>query len=1005
MSRFKPIIPLRLERRAILIASALCVNVAFAASAAPDFIREVQPIFKRSCYGCHGPARQRSGYRLDRREIAIRGGDSGKAAITPHDAAKSPLIHYVSGQAEIRMPPEGSSVPPLSREEIAILTAWIDAGPAWPEESGQDSTPEKPHWSLAPLVQPPVPPSATETHANPIDAFIRARLVEKNLAPSPEADRRTLIRRLSYDLVGLPPSPEEVEAFQSDPDPAAYDKLADRLLASPRHGERWARHWLDTIHFADSHGYEHDIPRENAWRFRDYVISAFNADTPWSRFIREQLAADYFYPDEPKLTAALGFLGAGTFDLSTFSTGPVTFDYLDRDDLVTQTMSAFASTTANCARCHAHKFDPIPQEDYYALQAVFAGVLKGEVAYDEDAGVARDRRRWTRLLTAADARVTTELLAPENLPLVRDWWERRGAGPAWMPLDLETFLSAEGATQTRAPGGAILVGGKRADKDVYTITAKSTLTEITALRLDVLAEDSLPQKGPGRQDNGNFHLTEFELRVFEPDAPEPRRVKVRRATADFNQADWNIAAAIDGKEKTAWGIHPAEGQSHYAVFELAEKLRLKPAATLAITLDQAHGEGHLIGAYRLSATSGDPEHAAALTPLAEEALRRPPPERTLDQQTEVAAHAMRFIAEDALAKLPEQSRVYAAAASVDIMTGDPPRQAQSLKAPKVVHVLQRGEFDKPGAIAQPGALSALKHLPSRFDCPADGTEAARRAALADWLAHPGNVLVWRSVVNRVWHDHFGRGLCDTPSDLGKMGGTPSHPELLDWLAVWFRDEAKGSPKALHRLIVTSAVYRQSSAHREEAERIDEENRLLWRQNPQRLDADAIRDYALAISGRLDPAMGGPGIRHFKESKGPQLTASLDYTGYDWSKPGVGRRSIYSFVWRGIADPFMEALDFPDLGLLSPVRGFSASSLQALALFNDDFVLFQSRALAERLEKETPDLDAEVARAVELVWQRRPTPEEQTEFCAFARERGLAALCRVLFNSNEFLFVS
>jgi hypothetical protein len=324
--------------------------------------------------------------------------------------------------------------------------------------------------------------------------------------------------------------------------------------------------------------------------------------------------------------------------------------------------------------------------------------------------------------------------------------------------------------------------------------------------------------------------------------------------------------------------------------------------------------------------------------------------------------------------------------------------------PKVVHRMERGDFNKPREEAAPGALSVLASLPARFPLNDPKNEAERRAALADWITSPDNMLAWRSIVNRVWHYHFGRGLCDTPSDLGRMGGVPSHPELIDWLAVWFRDEAQGSLKALHRLIMTSETYRQSSAHREEASALDADNRLLWRQNRHRLDADAYRDFTLAATGKLDPAMGGPGVKHFTEAPGPQLTPALDYSAYDWNSPGADRRSIYRFVWRGIADPFMEALDFPDLGLLSPQRGFSASSLQALTLYNNNFVLHHSATLAERLQVEVADLDGQIKRATKLLWFREPSAEELVAFRDYANGYGLSALCRVLLNSNEFLFV-
>jgi hypothetical protein len=994
--------------RLLAILVALVLATAIARSAAPpDFARDVRPILERSCLGCHGPEKQKSGYRLDVRDVAIKGGDSGKPAILPHNAKGSPLIRFVSGDdPEMLMPPANSKVARLTASEVKTLRDWIDAGPAWPDALAGLTTEKKAHWSLTPLVKPPVPAirNLKSEIRNPIDSFVRARLAESGVVASREADRRTSIRRVTHDLTGLPPTPEEVAAFVADKAPDAYEKLVARLLASPRHGERWARHWLDTIHFADSHGYEHDIGRDNAWPFRDYVIAAFNRDTPWPRFIREQLAADVFFLDESDLTPALGYLGAGTFDMSTYATAPVTFDYLDRDDLVTQTMAAFSSTTANCARCHAHKFDPISQEDYYALQAVFAGVLKGEVHYDSDAAVTRERKRWKVLLAAAEKKDAAALLAAERQPLVDEWISRQSKRARWEPLVIETFVATEGSVLARQPNGSFLSGGPKPATDIYTLTATTTATNLTALRLDVLADDSLPMRGPGRNDNGNLHLSEFDVRVFQAGSTQANVVKIRRATADFNQAGWGIARAIDGDPKTAWGIHPNVGKSHFAVFEFAEPLRLQPGARLSITLRQLHGGGHLIGAFRLSATVDDASAAVALPEEVEAALNVAAAKRDDAQRTTIAAHALRGAAEAKLAALPKPSVVFAAASSVDILSGDPPKQAKSMPEPKVVHVLHRGEFDKPRAAAEPGALSALTHLPGRFALKSPKSEGERRAALADWIAHPENVLTWRSVVNRVWHYHFGRGLCDTPSDFGTMGGTPSHPELLDWLAVWFRDDAKGSLKELHRLIVTSATYRQSSAHRADAAKLDADNRLLWRQNRQRLDADSFRDFTLTASGALDLKMGGPAIQHFKQSKGPQNTPALDYATYDWSKPEANRRSIYRYVWRGIADPFMEALDFPDLGLLAPVRGFSASSLQALTLYNNDFVLHHSGVLAKRAEREAQSLDGQVSRAVELVWQRPPTKQEHREFVEFGSAHGLAALCRLLLNSNEFLFI-
>lgn len=975
------------------------IGTAFAESS-PDFARDVLPILERSCFECHGSDKQKSGYRLDVREIAIGGGDSGFPAIIPHDAQNSALIEFVSGaDPEMKMPPEESKEPPLSEDEIALLSRWIDAGPKWPDELAGAVKEKAPHWSLEPLVSPAVPGN----ELNPIDGFIHAKLAERNLSPSPKAARVTLIRRLYYDLIGLPPAPEAVEAFVADSSPAAYENLVDRLLASPRYGERWARHWFDTIQFADSHGYEHDIGRDHAWPYRDYVIQSLNDDKPWARFIREQLATDYFYPDEPQLTPALGYLGATPFDLSTYITSEVTFDYLERDAIVNQTMATFVSTTASCARCHDHKFDPIPQEDYYALQAVFSGVIKGDLAYDADANVNRERKHWRSLLDAAQAKDAKVLLQSDQVALVKAWLTERKTNSTWTPLNVETFHSTGGAVLNREANGIIVSGGPRPDRATYTITGTSDLHTLTAIRLNVFTEEALPKQGPGRHE-GNFHLSEITVHVFKQGELNPLKVKLRRATADFNQSDWAVEDSIDNNSKTAWDIHPAVGAPHKAVFELEEALELSPGDRLSVVLDQLHGKGHLIGSFRLDISGEKLQSVVALPTAVEEKLITDITELTdLERRNRVAA-VMRFIAEDTLADFPEFSRVYAAAASVDIPDGEEASKRVTLDKPKPVHRMERGNFDSPAELIEPGALSAIEELPSRFALSNSEDEASRRAALAEWIAHPDNVLTWRSIVNRVWQYHFGRGLCDTPSDLGRMGGTPSHPELIDWLAVWFRDEANGSLKELHKLIVMSQTYQQSSSSREKAVGIDEGNRLLWRQFRHRLDAGAFHDYTKALSGTLDLTMGGPGIQHFTQGPGPQLTPTLDYAAYDWSAEGAGRRSIYRYVWRGIADPMMETLDFPDLGLLSPKREFSVSSLQALALYNNGFTLYHAQAMAERLSAESPELDVQIAHAAQLAWNRELNRNEQVEFRNFAQRHGLAALCRVILNSNEYLFV-
>ncbi len=1015
------------------VAVLLLTSVA-ARAAGPDavFKERILPLLEKRCHECHSHAAKKSknGLVLDSAAAILSGGDSGPAVV-PGEPEKSLLISAVRhASADLQMPPKGKAK--LSEAEIALLVEWVRQVEPLKEAAVRVGTD---WWPLKPLVRPAVPRGAVSGQrsgvSNPIDAFIAAKLREQKLSPSPEADARTLIRRLHFDLIGLPPSPEDVEAFEHErslshsltlsPAPKAGERvgkwesgnrplatLVDKLLASPRHGERWARHWLDTIHFADTHGFEHDIFRTNAWRYRDYVITAFNRDVSWQRFIREQLAADVFYPAEPQLIAALGFLGAGPLDTSTQSTAPRTFDYLDRDDLVTQTMSAFASTTAHCARCHAHKFDPISQEDYFALQAVFAGITKAEVPFDESPATGQQRRRWQSLLAAAEAKDATALLTAEHEPLVARWEQTQGkAVTEWLPLALDSFQSSDGATLTREADGSVSAGGKRPERDTYTVTAATTLTNVTALRLEVLSDERLPKKGPGRMDNGNLHLSEFEVRLLVAGSASATNLKIKRATADFDQTGWPVAHALDGNEKTAWGIHPRVGESHLAVFEFESPGKLAAGAKLVVVLKQLHGGGHLIGRFQISATDSPNVNAEAAPPLVAAGLKLARAQRTAEQRLAIAAHALRQHAQAELAKLPAPAQVFAVKAGME---------------PKPVHVLKRGDIAKPGQLAEPGALSALVDLPGRFILAEPKREAMRRVALADWLADPRNPLTWRSAANRVWHFHFGRGLCDTPSDFGRMGSLPSHPELLDWLACELRDSG-GSLKHLHRLIVTSAAYRQRSdgvmeqwsngkvGSRQHSttpslhHSVDPDNKLLWRMNRSRLDAESFRDAVLAVSGRLDLTLGGPGTEHFKLSKGPQATPKVDYTPFDWDSPGAGRRSIYRVVWRGIADPFMEALDFPDAALLQPTRPFSASALQALTLFNNDFVLRHSEHFAARVEKLGSNLPTRVRAMVRLAFQRTATAEEVRAMSAYAEQHGLPALGRVLFNSNEFLFIN
>jgi mono/diheme cytochrome c family protein len=984
------------------------------AESGPDFARQILPILEQRCFECHGPKKAKAGLRLDAKEAALAGGDSGKV-IVPGQSARSPLIQRVtSADEDERMPPKGER---LTAEQVTLLSLWVDAGAPWPDATGTKLADWREWWSFKPLIKPKVPRVAS----HPVDAFIRAKLAQNNLAPSPEADRRTLARRLFLDLTGLPPAPEDVAAFMDDPEPQAYERLVDKLLASPRHGEHWARHWLDVANYADTHGNDHDFARPNAWPYRDYVIRSFNEDKPYVRFVQEQVAGDSLFPEDPEATVALGFLAAGPWDHTLMVTvREDTVDHrvaqiLDRDNMVSTAMSAFQSLTVHCARCHNHKFDPIPQREYYALQAVFAGVDRAERPVDPDRRLHRQRQdllAQRRALRQRDAALLATLDTPEVTREVAAWenkFSRREQ--AWAPFEVLSVISTGGASFSRQADGSWLASGARPDRDTYIVTARWKPGMLRAIRLEVLPDERLPKRGPGRWDNGNFHLTEF--RVFVAPATNATEqatpLSFLRGSADHNEAP-NISAAqaIDGNNDTHWGVHPRYGERHEAVFELKSPTNLTGGATFSFLLEhQGKTRGHGLGRFRLSA-SGDADAGDALAPPSAHLaaiLRVPVAERSAPQQRDLALAVVEARNDRALQALPAPQMVYAVTHEFP-----PDGNFKPPAAPRPIHLLARGDIAKPGELMRPGTLGCVPGLPGELESGKSEDESTRRAALARWLTHERNILTWRSIVNRVWHYHFGRGLCDTPNDFGRMGGTPSHPELLDWLAIWFRDDAKGSLKALHKLLVTSATYRQSSVLPPGRANRDGDNRLLSRMNSPRLTAEQVRDAALQFAGRLDLTMGGPpavqfvhrGAATFNPADGSP--AFLDYESFDPDAPENHRRAIYRFLFRTVPDPFMDALDCPDGAALTPVRGVSTTALQALAMLNDAFLIRQCEHLARRLAAQDATPPSQAESAFRLILLREAREKERAELGAYIQRHGLANACHLLLNSNEFLHV-
>ena len=869
-------------------------------------------------------------------------------------------------------------------------------------------------WAFKPIRKRAVPSPPVEFKTwtrNPIDAFVLEKLLANGLKPSPEADRRGLARRVSINLTGLPPTPEELDTFSKDVTPDAYEKLVDRLLASPRHGERWARHWLDVAHYADSHGQDQDRFRPNAWPYRDNLIRSFNADKPYAKFVSEQVAGDVLFPDDPQAIVATGFLAAGPWDESGLrdinenSSDRIIARNLDRDDIVTTTMTTFAGLTVHCARCHDHKFDPISQADYYSLQAVFAGIDKAERAYDPDPvlakkriGAAAERARVRTLKDKVDPALLTPECRSEVAAFEKTWRESEGR---WVVLPPDSAMSKNGATLKILPDHSVLSEGPAPERDTYTAVATTDRTGIAGLRLEVLTDDSLPLRGPGRQANGNLHLSEIRVKIHPKGQPEKAAaVKLKSATADFDQDGWGIARAIDGNAATAWGIYSEVSKPHFAAFEFEASVGFKDGTTFAVELDQLHGGNHLIGRFRLAITTAKilvdrskpiPADLAALFATAE-------PQRTELQRAALSQWVWERRLERELADLPAPAKVYCGTNQFAIDGSFRPATT-----PRPIHILKRGDVTKPGAVATPGSIEAVEGVKHRFALKDSNSEGPRRAALAEWLVDPANPVTWRVIVNRVWHYHFGKGIVDTPNDFGKMGGAPSHPELLDWLAAEFRDSG-GSLKKLHKLIVTCSTYRQAVTHDAAAAAKDGDNRLLWRMNRGKLDAESLRDAVLFASGRLDETMYGAPVKHFLAKPGVHVTPEADYEKYDVDAADARRRSIYRFIFRTRPDPLLEALDCPDASASAPVRSASVSAPQALVLWNNKFTLRHAEHLATAAAKANPELVQQIRLASRRVLGRIPNEAEESAWLAYAKKHGLANLCRVLFNSSEFLFV-
>jgi hypothetical protein len=962
------------------------------------FRDKVAPVLEGRCLRCHGENSPKGRLKLTTLTNLLEGGESGPALV-PGKPSDSLLLEKITGD-----PPEMPlKEKPLAAEEVAAIRAWIETGADWPQQIVLKDG--RRWWAFEPLIWPAAPRVKdggwTRT---PIDTFVLAELEKRGMSPSPEADRYTLIRRLYFDLLGLPPTPEAIDDFVNDPSPGAYELLVDRLLANPHYGERWGRHWLDVVHYGDTHGYDKDKRRDNAWPYRDYVIGSFNADVPYGRFIREQLAGDVFWPGEGKGIIATGFIAAGPWDfvghveLREGTVDKLKTRVLDRDDMVSSTMATFVSMTAHCARCHDHKFDPITQTDYYRLQAVFAGVDRGDRLHQSPEQstrrVALEKRRAASL---EHARQIKQRIDDSRRP------EFAEVGRQIQTLRRELQdLPAKGGLRSSPTNGyhsaiypkpdsvawvQVDLGDSIPIDEIALVPARPTDFPDTPgfgfpprFRVELSDEAGFTKGIEIAAESRPDHLGhDDEPYVIRPGGRSARFVRIT-ATRLWKRLD-DYVLALAELEVISGGVNRAL-RATVSSLDSIEAGRWG-RSNLVDGFDSRHDGLD----YSLPATRLRHDLAYRLLQLEREEVRLAEAlvDPSLRRERDATVAELKEI-EQQIQSLPGGEKVYSAVPH----------------APRLIAVLRRGDVEQPGEAVGPGSLSCVPGLPGLFEVPLPDDEGSRRTALAEWLASPRNVLTWRSIANRIWHYHFGRGIVETPNDFGRNGALPSHPELLDWLAMELRDRGQ-SLKSLHRSIVCSAVYRQSSRANPKLEAVDAENRLLWRQNRRRLDAESIRDGVLAVSDTIDQRMGGPGFELFlfKDDHSPVY----DHSAPDKvDNPQVRRRSVYRFVVRSVPNPFMEALDCADPNLNTPVRSQTLTALQALALWNDLFIVRQSREFAARLERMHGDPRARLAAAFRRSLGRQPSGQELEALAPFSAKHGLAHACLLLWNTNEFVFV-
>ena len=890
-------------------------------AAESDFERDAVPILKEHCFNCHGPDESESKLRLDSMMAALIGGNTGEKTVVPGHSDQSYLIELITHKDPAkRMPPESD---PLSEEHVNILRAWIDDAAAWKDTQQKVADRKTDHWSFQPLARPDVPP--VDEAKNAIDAFVAGKLSDVGLRMSKPAERRRLIRRLFLVMHGLPPTPEQVEAFVNDSQPDAWKRLVEQVLASSQYGERWAQHWLDLVRFGETNGYETNRERPNAWPYRDWVIDAFNNDKPYDQFIIEQIAGDAV--GDPIGTS---FLVAGPVDIVKSQDPNLTMMQRQDElaDMINTTSTAFLGLTVGCARCHNHKFDPISQTDYYAMQAVFAGVQHGDTALPlpEDA---------QQQVTMLDADIAT--LKQQLAKFVSKDAKRPAVNPK---LNVEEFAAV--------PAKFVR----------FTINGTSS---------------------------GQACIDELEVFSSNENVALASEGAKSSSSGDFVHPLHKLSQINDGIYGNPNSWISAQVKGGWVKIEFADVRKID---RIVWARDRQGNYGDRLAVdYRIDVSADD----KAWSPVASSEDRESPDKESNAPDYDFAA----FAPDEAEAGRALLTSLQGVTKQREVLAKPRMVHAGTFRQPGATHRLYRGEPASPREEVLPAGIASLEGV----QLAADSAEQQRRIETARWIASAENPLTARVMVNRLWQFHFGTGIVDTPSDFGANGTKPTHPKLLDWLAAELIDSG-WSLKHIHRLILMSATWQQDSQPQAAAMLVDASSRSLWRFPPRRLEAEGIRDCIVAVTGKLNSTMGGPGFSAFEV----QLENVRHYFPKQDFGPGDWRRMVYQTKVRQERDAVFGVFDCPDGSSVTPKRSRSTTPLQALNLLNSRFVMQQAEFLAARLQRERADPAAKVVRAYELCFGRTATPDEISVALKFVDRADWLQFARAMLNANEFLFV-